>query len=110
MRLPNPERAVVDIEKLRDYCLSKSHLRGRHKARVFEAVLGLTASHVDLLRGALLEATMTYEAIPSGADVYGERYMLDFPFNGPVGKAIVCSRWIVRTGENFPRLTACYVR
>jgi len=43
MKLPNPERAVVDLEKLRNYCLSLSHPRGRHKARVFEAVLGLTS-------------------------------------------------------------------
>ena len=35
MKLPNADRAVVEIEKLRDYCLSSSHPRGRHKARVF---------------------------------------------------------------------------
>jgi hypothetical protein len=40
MKLPNGERAVVDIRKLRDYCLSAKHRRGRHKARVFEAALG----------------------------------------------------------------------
>jgi hypothetical protein len=27
--------ATVDVAKLRDYCLSDAHLRGRHKARVF---------------------------------------------------------------------------
>lgn len=32
----------VDMAKLRDYCLSETHLRGRHKARVFRARLGLT--------------------------------------------------------------------
>ncbi len=34
MKLPNAENAVVEIAKLRDYCLSEDHLRGRHKARV----------------------------------------------------------------------------
>jgi hypothetical protein len=43
MKLPNGDQAVVDIAKLRDYCLNKDHLRGRHKARVFAAVLGRPA-------------------------------------------------------------------
>ena len=33
MNLPKPELAVVEIAKLRDYCLNPDHLRGRHKAR-----------------------------------------------------------------------------
>jgi len=40
MKLPNPERAIVDLKKLRDYCLSSEHPRGRHKARMFAAILG----------------------------------------------------------------------
>lgn len=35
MKLPNADRAVVGLAKLRDYCLSPTHPRGRHKARVF---------------------------------------------------------------------------
>ena len=34
MKFPNGVRAVVDIEKLRDYCLSAQQPEGRHKARV----------------------------------------------------------------------------
>lgn len=48
--MPYGERAVVEIEKLRDYCLSPTHLRGRHKAKVFLARLGLTAEHAEWLR------------------------------------------------------------
>jgi hypothetical protein len=58
MNLPNANRAVVDIAKLRDYCLSPDHPRGRHKARVFAASLGLTANHAEELRDALLEAAL----------------------------------------------------
>ncbi len=52
MRLPNGDRAVVEDAKLLDYCLSPSHPRGRHKARVFAAALGITAAEVALLKGA----------------------------------------------------------
>ena len=40
--LPNPDRAVVDLAKLRDYCLNPQHEEGKHKARVFASALGLT--------------------------------------------------------------------
>ena len=33
--LPKGERAIVDLRKLRDYCLNLDGARGRHKARVF---------------------------------------------------------------------------
>ncbi len=35
MKLPNAENAVIDIKKLRDYCLNPNHPEGKHKARVF---------------------------------------------------------------------------
>jgi hypothetical protein len=39
--IPNPERAVIDSAKLRDYLLSRSHPVGRFKAAYF-ASLGYT--------------------------------------------------------------------
>ncbi|HEX8663091.1 MAG TPA: hypothetical protein VF744_03565 [Beijerinckiaceae bacterium] len=61
-RMPSGERAVVDLRKLEDYCLSPSHFRGRHKARVFLQALGLDRSGAFWLREALLEAARTSEA------------------------------------------------
>jgi hypothetical protein len=109
MKLPNCERAVVDIAKLRDYCLSIEHLRGRHKARVFAAALGLSAQDAEELRDALLAAAQTNDALPTEQDAYGQRYVLDFRMRGPSGQAIVRSSWIIRSDEDFPRLTSCYV-
>lgn len=109
MKLPNGERAVVDIAKLRDYCLSPDHPRGRHKARVFAASLGLTAQHAGDLRNALVEAARAEEATATDQDEYGQRYTVDFTMNGPAGTARIRSSWIVRAGEDFPRLTSCYV-
>ena len=109
MKLPNPERAVVDMAKLRDYCLSFEHPRGRHKARVFAAALGLTANQAEELRDALLTAAQTEEATATDQDAYGKRFVMDCPVKGPGGQATVRSSWIVRSGEDFPRLTSCYV-
>lgn len=35
MKLPNGDRAVISMGKLRGYCLNPEHPSGRHKARVF---------------------------------------------------------------------------
>ena len=109
MKLPNGERAVVDMEKLVAYCLNFGHQRGKHKALVFQAVLGLTAADADDLAEALLAAAREEEASLGEADDYGQRYVVDFDMRGPAGKARVRSSWIVRVGEDFPRLTSCYV-
>src|SRR5690348_17042539 len=78
MKLPGGEHAVVEIAKLRDYCLSPSHPRGRHKARIFAAVLGLTQADAEFLRQELLYAARESSAIRGGADEFGERYIVDF--------------------------------
>ncbi|MBV9389618.1 MAG: hypothetical protein JOZ78_24615 [Chroococcidiopsidaceae cyanobacterium CP_BM_ER_R8_30] len=109
MRLPNSDRAFVNLAKLRDYCLNTTHKRGQNKARVFAAALGLTASDAETLRDALLIAASRYEATPTELTEFGQLYVLDFPMSGPAGQAIVRSSWIVRIGEDFPRLTSCYV-
>lgn len=109
LKLPNAENAIVDIAKLRDYCLSAEHPRGRHKARVFAAAVGLTADNAEELREALLTAARTSNATLTEHDDYGRRYVVDFVLGGPAGRAAVRSSWIVRRGENFPRLTSCYV-
>lgn len=110
MRLPHSDQAIVEMVKLQEYCLSLTHPRGRHKARVFAAVLGLTADDAESLRDALLQAARTEDATPADQDEFGQRYVIDFQMQGPQGTAIVRSAWIVRTGEQFPRLTSCYVR
>jgi hypothetical protein len=109
MKLPNAARAIVDIEKLRDYCLSESHPRGKHKARVFATALGLTATDVFELREAILSAVQVEEAIAGERDEYGQRYIVDFSMRRQGREAVIRSAWIVRRGEDAPRLTSCYV-
>jgi hemerythrin-like domain-containing protein len=109
MKLPNPERAIVNIAKLRGYCLSVEHRRGQHKARVFATALGITTEHAEELQTALLNAAQTYEATPTEHDTYGQRYVLDFTLARQGRQATIRSSWIIRRGEDFPRLTSCYV-
>ena len=109
MGLPNAERAEVDPRKLIEYCLSTTHPVGKHKAAVFRAALGLTAADAELLRTWLLEAAVTGEAVSERADEFGERFRIDFEASTSTGQATIRSAWIVRSGEDFPRLTTCFV-
>lgn len=110
MKLPGGVRAVVDIEKLRDYCLASLHPEGRHKARVFLSTLGMTAADAESLRNMLLSAAEQSEmAVTSGTDEYGSRYVLDSEIVWGSRHALIRSAWIIKSGEDFPRLTSCYV-
>src|SRR5439155_233776 len=109
MKLPKAERAVVDIRKLRDYCLNPASPRGQTKARVFEAVLGLGADDADRLRKSILKAAREMECVAGESDRFGQRYALDFVLQTNAGRAWLRTGWIVRRGEDFPRLTTCYV-
>ncbi len=76
--IPNAEKAVVDIRKLRDYCLNPAHDEGKHKARLFSSILGMTADNAEELRQILLEVVKTHKAQLRRQDEFGQRYTLDF--------------------------------
>jgi hypothetical protein len=102
---------VVDLRKLRDYCLSDTHPRGRHKARVFRSRLGLTSADATFLQQTLLDAARARrdQLRLANADEYGSRYTLDFEITTLVGTARVRSAWIVVRGQNVLQLTTCFV-
>ncbi|MGA2213205.1 MAG: DUF6883 domain-containing protein [Bryobacteraceae bacterium] len=109
MKLPGGADAIVDIAKLRDYCLSPVHPRGPASGPGFAAVLGLTQADADFLGEELPIAARQGDAVEGEADEYGVRYTLDLELMGKQGRAKVRSRWIVLRNEQFPRLTTCYV-
>lgn len=110
MKLPNAEKAVVAIEKLRDYSLNPDHDEGKHKARVFRSALGFTAADAERLRLMVLEAARAADAEPGATTQYGQMYVLAFDAKGPHGVVSIRTAWIVATGTDFPRLVSCYVR
>ncbi len=109
MKLPNGQQAVIDLEKLTDYCLNPDHPRGKHKARVFRASCGFTAENAELMREQLFDAAANDEALQVPPNVHGQRYVIECLLSGPTGQAQVRTAWIVRTSEDFPRFVSAYV-
>jgi len=109
MKLPKGEN--VDLgTKLEEYVRNAAHREGRHKARLFESVLGITLANRELLRQAILAAAANSdEAQPRGDNGHGAVYSLRFLLETPKGSAVVLTAWIVRHGEDFPRMTTCYI-
>ncbi len=109
MRLPNAHRAFIDVEKLRVYALNPAHPEGRHKARVFLAALGISASDAEWLSGQILAGALESDAAREGvADRFGRRFGLDVGITRGNRSARIRTAWIVRTGEDFPRLITCF--
>jgi len=109
MKLPNAERAFVDIAKLRDYSLDPVHPEGKHKARVFAAALGLSRNDADWLCEQLLSVARSHECSMGRKTIHGQRYVLDFMLARDGKSAHLRSVWNVRPMEDFPRLVTCFV-
>jgi hypothetical protein len=106
-----PVAIIVDPVKLRDYCLSPLHPRGRHKARVFRSRLGLAAGDAEVLRSALLRAVEDHpqNLRLAGNDEHGQRYILDFEMSTARGSGMIRSSWIVPIEQPVLRFVTCYL-
>ncbi len=106
--IPNAKKAFIDVRKLRDYTLNSQHRVGRHKARLFSSILGITQIDVEALKNILLDVVCTHEAELGEQDAHGQRYELDFILHWKGRRALVRSVWNIRTYEQYPRLVTCY--
>ena len=109
MKLPNGEHCDLGT-KLEDYTLNPLHLEGRHKARVFASVLGISLANAEVLRAAIRSAAASSDdAEARGDNGFGKVFNLCFVIASGSAKATVLTAWIVRHNEDFPRLTTCYI-
>lgn len=108
-RLPHGDEAILDIRKIKDYCLNPVHPRGRHKARVFREALNLQGKDASWLRAVLLEAARSGKAVQVGEDAWGTYWRLDVTVRRQGKTAVVRTIWIVRTGDSVPRFVTCWV-
>lgn len=107
MKLPNPQKAIIG-DKLERYSLNLQHNVGKHKALIFQKRLGITLTNKKILENALMEVVKNEEAILYKEDAFGIHYDLKFYLKTDHGESWFLSSWIVRHGENLPRLTNVY--
>lgn len=108
-RLPNGDRATLDLRKIEDYCLNPDHPVGRNKARVFRQTLGIDRADAGVLANAFLEAARTGAATSAGEDEWGPRWSIDVAISRQSASAVVRTTWMLRGNEKFPRFVTCWV-
>ena len=109
MKIPNADLALLDIEKLRGYCLSTAHSKGKDKARVFMSALGVKQSDALWLRAEILRRLASAAAVQQIEDVWGVRYAVDMEITLNAKSAMVRTIWIILRGDDRPRFVTCRV-
>jgi hypothetical protein len=106
--LPRASEAIVDARKVHDYLLSESHPLGKFKAAFF-GWLGYSRDEWELLAIDLRAQAVRFDATPTEERAFGRKYEVRGTIIGPSGRsARLVSIWIVRTGENTPRLVTAF--
>jgi hypothetical protein len=109
-KLDNHERAWVSLEKLTAYCLNEQHPNGKEKATTFKLVLGIGVDDAEVLRQAILKGVFENDCQIREQDEYGTRYTVIMKIRIFEKDADITTGWIIRTGEDYPRLTSCYIK
>ena len=113
--LPHAEDAWGVLEKLASYSLDLDHRDGGHKARVFRAVLGITATDVDYLACALREGLVTtpvrrVRANPPHGVVCGVWITIRGLGAHAERVGMVRTAWEIRHEDDAPRLVTAYIK
>ncbi|MGD1701389.1 DUF6883 domain-containing protein [Dapis sp. BLCC M229] len=107
MELPNKHQADLG-NKIENYCLNPNHQKGKNKATLFQNKLGINLTNADILKNAIKQAAINESVIIRKVNEYGTHYNMKFLLKTDVGESLILVAWIIRKGEDFPRLTNCY--
>lgn len=106
------ERVSIDLCKLTHYALNPNSPHGRHKAILFEKLLGFTRQNYAELIRRLEQRCLCAEAALHSVDELGRRYTVNVLIEGAASQqAIVRTGWIVLAGEpTVAHLVTLYVK
>jgi hypothetical protein len=78
MGRPDFSTGVIDISKLRDYCLNPDHPLGKHKARRFHQTLRLTRHDANWLKQQIIDGSKNTSPVATKTDPYGTRHVAGY--------------------------------
>ena len=106
--VPNCDQSIVEIAKVVDYLLSRSHPIGRAKAQFFMR-FGFRESAPDELVQALLAHVRDNAVADTDISAYGTKYRVDGPLASPDARdPLVSTVWMVLNGETIPRFITAF--
>ncbi len=109
MKLPNGDRVFIPMEKITGYCLNLNHSKGKHKARVFRAILGITIENADRLVELLQQAAIEGEVVQRDLTPKGEIFKVDWEIPDTPGEQLR-STWEIAYDSDVPRLVTAFIK
>jgi hypothetical protein len=108
--LPNYDKAELPQNKIESYILNPFHDEGKHKARLFESILGFKQSDWEELRRRILDELPYNEARLGEAGAWGQKYVVVLPILGlNSNTANVRTVWIIRPTTDHPSFVTALV-
>jgi hypothetical protein len=107
MKLPNGDKADLG-NKIEQYCLNFNHEKGKYKAILFKAKLGITIDNADYLKNTLKKAAINENVTIFKTNNYGVHYNMKIMIKTDIGESLLLVGWIICKGEKNPQLTNCY--
>jgi hypothetical protein len=105
MKIPNFENAVVPINKITKYLLSKTHSIGKNKAKFFLEVGFNYITLENVLMQHIQKNDIAYEIKTK----YGVKYIVQGDIIAPnERKYNLCTIWIIETKKRIPYFITAY--
>ena len=105
------DRVLIDPRKLTHYALDPNSPHGKHKAVLFEKLLGFTKENYTNLISQIEIQSLHAEAVFHSEDEFGKRYTVDILVTGVEGQqATVRTGWLVPSETNEAHLVTLYVK
>lgn len=105
----NGNQAEISLQKLVGYCLNQEHSSGKHKARVFASVLGITTNNAEVLRELIQKAAIEGEVIQQNITDFGQQFKVDWTVPNTAGIELRTIWEITLTNSN-PRLISAFLK
>ncbi len=109
MKLPNGDRAEISMEKLIGYCLNPEHPSGKHKARVFASVLGITAENAEILQQLVLSVAIEGDVVQQDTTAFGQQFKVDWIVPDTAGSQLR-TIWEITLKNPNPRLISAFMK
>jgi len=105
------DNVTINPRKLTHYALDNNSPKGKHKAVLFENLLGFTKENYTNLLHQLETKSLQAETTFHTEDQYGKRYTVEVLVEGIEGQqAIVKTGWLVPNKARKAHLVTLYVK
>jgi hypothetical protein len=88
---------------------SQTSSKGKHKARVFQSVLGINRENADRLYELVRQAAITGEEVQERSTPFGQEFKVDWTIPG-LDQVQLRTLWIISSESTVPQLVSAFIK